>query len=238
MVERGKRKTVYKWTEKAGELYRKLVPPEIKASRLFYERLTKLTNLNAAPDVLIRNLVQGMGATVLPVILESVEKKEQIDMVPVVEDFKFFIEKYIVYKHNPNLEQLPLKEQVEEISSIRQELKDHPERFSRHFDGLKKAVDSYKDKVLKEDKTMWQLLELSNAISVWILNYFERNNLSVAKLENWPYLKSYMKRLIDLQTEVGFPITIDSRLKIRPSRTRARTNEPFTSFRLRRKDSS
>src|SRR5208337_3842881 len=46
-VDRGKRKTVYKWTAKAGELYRKLVPPEIKASRLFYERLTKLTNLDA-----------------------------------------------------------------------------------------------------------------------------------------------------------------------------------------------
>jgi hypothetical protein len=207
-VERGKRKTVYKWTEKAGELYRKLVPPEINASRLFYERLTKLTNLKAAPDVLVRNLVQGMGATALPVILESVEKREQIDMAPVVGDFKFFIEKYIVYKHNPNLEQLPLKEQVESFSAIHQELKDHPERFSQHFDDLKEAVDSYKDKVLKEDKTIWQLLELSNAISLWILDYFEKNNLSVAKVENSSYLKSYMKRLMALQTETGFPVTI------------------------------
>jgi DNA-binding MarR family transcriptional regulator len=209
LVERGRRKTIYKWTKKAEELYRQLIPPEVKASRLFYERLTKRVNVDVSEDVLIQNLVQAMGATVLPVILETIETKKPVDLIPVIDDFKFFIEKYMVYKKYPNSKPMSAKEHAETFISIHGNLKDQPQLFSQQLHDLKKAVDSYKDKLWKEDKTMRELAEVASAISVWVLEYIKKNELPVANEGTWPNFKSYVARLKELQEEMGYPVAIE-----------------------------
>jgi hypothetical protein len=150
-VERGRQETVYKWTRNADNYLRKISLPEIRVTRTYYERLVRLVELDASYETFVKRLISAIGITLLPALLESIEKKQSIEIGIVLDDFKFFIMKYIANKRYPSSDERLDHGDIAAVTAFQQQkLDEQPELYEHQLKELQDALDTYRDQFLKE----------------------------------------------------------------------------------------
>ena len=142
-VHRERHQTTYLWTDKAENHYRGIIPKQVLATRKHYEELTKIVSMEASPEEFIEQTTPAIGITILPVLLESIEKKREILLQPVINDFLFFIKKFLLYTRYPEAT-------VERAAKAYQELEDNPGAFGKELGELQAAVAKYRRNLRKE----------------------------------------------------------------------------------------
>jgi DNA-binding PadR family transcriptional regulator len=150
-VDRGRRRTIYKWTPKADSLYRDLIPFEIKATRRFYERLNAVVDVHVPPENFIEKLVPAVGMTIVLILLESIKKHQAISLDPILSDFKFFMKKYIAYRHYPALYSQDTQDAREEIGRIGEllaGLDNEPNMYGKEIAEVEVEAEKLRDRML------------------------------------------------------------------------------------------
>jgi DNA-binding PadR family transcriptional regulator len=152
-VERTRGATVYSLTRKGENLLQKFMPPEIRGARKFYEQLTRLVDMGDPPEQFIRNIVPAIGITIVPVLLESIEKKQGILLEPMINDFKYFVMKYVAYRRYPRVYDGVTKdsrEEVQRLNDLLNQLDDQPSLYKQELTKLQTETDALQSKLLSE----------------------------------------------------------------------------------------
>jgi len=150
-VERGRGLTIYKWTRNAENMLSGLTPPELRGPRQFYEKLTQLVEMKVSSRDFIEKLVPAIGVTMVPVLLESIEKRQGILLEPVINDFKSFIKKYLEYKRYPILyanEIKDVKEELKRLNELRSQIDEQPDLFRKQLAELQEETNAFRKKLL------------------------------------------------------------------------------------------
>jgi len=141
-VHRERHQTTYLWTAKAENYYRGIIPKQVLATRKYYEELAKTVSMDASAGEFIKQTTSAIGITILPVLIESIEKKQEILLQPVINDFLFFVKKSLVYTRYPEAT-------VERAAKAFQELEDNPGAFRKELAEFQAAVAEYRRNLQK-----------------------------------------------------------------------------------------
>ena len=117
-VHRERHQTTYLWTAKAENYYRGITPKQVLVTRKYYEELAKTVSMDASAGEFIKQTTSAVGITLLPVIIESIEKKQEILLQPVINDFLFFVKKFLVYTKYPGATFEEAKKAFQELKII------------------------------------------------------------------------------------------------------------------------
>lgn len=144
-AHRERHQTIYLWTDKAENYYRGIIPKQVLVTRKYYDELTKRVSMNASAVEFIEQTTPAIGITILPVLIESIEKKREILLQPLINDFLFFIKKFLLYRKYPEAP-------IERVAKALQELEDNPQAFRREIDELQGEVAEYRRNLRKDLK--------------------------------------------------------------------------------------
>jgi hypothetical protein len=160
----------------------------------YYENLVNRVDTNVPYDVFVRRIVPALGITLLPALVESIQRKQAIDTGIVLEDFKFFIKKFLMQKRypSPTTETPDVKREYSRLGECLRKLDEQPELYKQELDALEKAVDSYK--VLEEDLAK-PTADLAYETLSWSVRFVEKHKLLITKEETWPNFFSCMTKL-------------------------------------------
>ncbi len=154
-VERGRRKTLYKWTTKAENVYHDLIPAELRATRRFYERLTEMVEMNVQPKGFVEKLVPAIGVTIVLVLLESIRKNQIISLEPILSDFRFFAKKYVAYRHYPILYSegtQDVREEIQRITELIAGLDKEPHVYEEELAEIEAEADRLRNRLLRRGR--------------------------------------------------------------------------------------
>ena len=148
-AHRERHQTTYQWTKKTEDYYRGIIPRPIRASRKYYEGLTRLVSMDATPDEFVQQTIPAIGITILPVLLEAVDKNEELLIQPVIDDFLFFVKKYLVYRKYPESRKDP-SDEINRLGSAFGELQETPAHYKAEISQIQSALERLQQKLRKE----------------------------------------------------------------------------------------